>query len=44
MGQFSQPSGGLLEGVIKDVIFDALKHHVGRSVDLAVAARCTTED
>jgi hypothetical protein len=28
-----------LGGVVKDAIFDALKHHVVHSLDLAVAAR-----
>jgi hypothetical protein len=37
--QLSQPSGGVLGGIVKDAVFDALKHHVVRSLDLAVAAR-----
>jgi hypothetical protein len=44
VGQFSEPSGHVLRGVVKDAVFDALEHHAVCSLDLAVAAWVGTEE
>jgi hypothetical protein len=37
--QFGQLPGGILGGIVEDVVFDTLNHHAVCALDLAIAAR-----